>query len=65
MLRHYKIGAAIADLRTRRKFGILVESVITTDHSFIRFHGRNASSNYWYNYRYSKEELGSWVKKIS
>ena len=57
MLWHYNIGAVIADLRTRGKFGIFVESVITTDHSFIRFHGRNASSNYWYNYRYSKEDL--------
>ena len=25
MLRHYKIGTAITDLRTRRKFGILVK----------------------------------------
>lgn len=65
MLRHYNIGAAIADLPPEENLEFLSESVIPTDHSFIRFHGRNAPGDYWYNYRYSNEELGSWVKKIS
>jgi uncharacterized protein YecE (DUF72 family) len=65
MLRHYNIGAAIADLSPEENLEFLSESVMTTDHSFIRFHGRNASSDYCYNYRYSNEELGSYVKKIS
>jgi uncharacterized protein YecE (DUF72 family) len=43
----------------------------TTDTGYIRFHGRNASQWYHhqesyerYNYLYTLEELGEWVKKI-
>jgi uncharacterized protein YecE (DUF72 family) len=38
--------------------------VTTTDHSFIRFHGRNTKGHYWYNYLYNKEELKPWVQKV-
>jgi uncharacterized protein YecE (DUF72 family) len=44
----------------------LSNSIVTsTDHSIIRFHGRNTSSgHYWYNYLYTKNELEPWVYKV-
>ena len=39
--------------------------VSSSDHSFVRFHGRNTSSgHYWYNYLYTKKELEPWVNKL-
>ena len=40
--------------------------VSSSDHSFVRFHGRNTSSgHYWYNYLYIKKELEPWVDRIT
>lgn len=38
------------------------DTVVTTDFSFIRFHGRGAAP--WYNYRYSDGEIKSWAPKV-
>lgn len=35
---------------------------VTTDFSYIRWHGRGTAI--WYDYRYSKEELEEWVPRI-
>ena len=38
----------------------------SSDHSFVRFHGRNtSSSHHWYHYLYTKKELEPWVNKIT
>ncbi len=40
--------------------------VSSSDHSFVRFYGRNTSSgHYWYNYLYIKKELEPWVDRIT
>jgi uncharacterized protein YecE (DUF72 family) len=44
------------------KLQFLSQSVIIANHSFIRWHGRNARHRY--NYLYSKEELKLWVDKV-
>jgi uncharacterized protein YecE (DUF72 family) len=44
------------------KLQFLSESIITANHSFIRWHGRNAKHRY--NYLYSKSELKPWVDKV-
>ncbi|MGI0032488.1 MAG: DUF72 domain-containing protein [Nitrososphaeraceae archaeon] len=36
--------------------------MFTANHSFIRWHGRNAKHRY--NYLYSKEELKPWTDKV-
>lgn len=38
------------------------EIKLTSDIAYIRWHGRGKAM--WYNYRYSKEELESWVPKL-
>ena len=43
----------------------LSDVVITADHSFMRFHGRNIKGHYWYNYLYSKQELEPWIEKVN
>ena len=66
MLRHYNITAVMTDSPARENLQFLSDITITSaDHPFIRFHGRNAKDHYWYNYLYSKEELGPWVEKVS
>src|ERR1043165_2648322 len=66
MLRHYNIATVMTDSPAKENLQFLSDITITTaDHSFIRFHGRNTKGHYWYNYLYSKEELKSWVEKVS
>jgi uncharacterized protein YecE (DUF72 family) len=66
MLRHYNITAVMTDSPARENLQFLFDITITNaDHSFIRFHGRNAKDHYWYNYLYGKEELKPWVEKVS
>jgi uncharacterized protein YecE (DUF72 family) len=66
MLRHYNIAAVMTDSPARENLQFLSDITITTaDHSFIRFHKRNAIDHYWYNYLYSKEELKPWAQKVS
>lgn len=38
------------------------DTVVTADFAFIRWHGRG--SRPWYNYRYSDNELSTWVPKV-
>jgi uncharacterized protein YecE (DUF72 family) len=65
MLKHYNIAAVITDSPPKENLQFLSEVVITADHSFIRFHGRNTTGHYWYNYLYTNEELKQWVEKVS
>jgi uncharacterized protein YecE (DUF72 family) len=62
MLKHYDIAAVMTDSPERDKLQFLSETIVTANHSFIRWHGRNAK--YSYNYLYSKEELKPWVDKV-
>ena len=65
MLKHYNIAAVITDSPSKENLQFLSDVIITSDHSFVRFHGRNIKGHYWYNYLYSKQELKPWVEKIS
>ncbi|HJR48613.1 MAG TPA: DUF72 domain-containing protein [Nitrososphaeraceae archaeon] len=65
MLKHYNIAAVMTDSPAKENLEFLSEVTVTTsDHSFIRFHGRNTKGHYWYDYRYSKEELKPWIEKV-
>ena len=65
MLKHYNIAAVITDSPSKENLQFLSDVIITSDHSFVRFHGRNIKGHYWYNYLYSKQELKPWIEKIS
>jgi uncharacterized protein YecE (DUF72 family) len=65
MLKHYNIAAVITDSPPKENLLFLSDVVVTADHSFIRFHGRNTKGHYWYNYLYTKEELKPWIEKVS
>jgi uncharacterized protein YecE (DUF72 family) len=62
MLRHYNVAAVMTD-SPDPKLSYLSDVILTADHSFIRFHGRN--KGYWYNYLYEEEELKPWTEKIN
>jgi uncharacterized protein YecE (DUF72 family) len=62
LLKHYNIAAVMTDSPKQDKLQFLSERIVTANHSFIRWHGRNAKHRY--NYLYSKEELKPWVEKI-
>jgi uncharacterized protein YecE (DUF72 family) len=62
MLRHYNVAAVMTD-SPDPKLRYLSDVTSTSDHSFIRFHGRN--KDYWYNYLYQAEELKSWTEKVN
>jgi len=64
MLKHYNIAAVMTDSPARENLQFLSDVIITADHSFIRFHGRNTKGHYWYNYLYSDQELRPWVGKV-
>ena len=60
MLKHYNIATVMTDSPAKENLEFLSDVTVTSsDHSFIRFHGRNAKGHYWYNYLYSEEELES------
>jgi uncharacterized protein YecE (DUF72 family) len=61
MLRHYNVANVITDSPSP-ELQFLSDIVLTADHSFIRFHGRN--NGYWYNYLYTEQELKPWVQKV-
>jgi uncharacterized protein YecE (DUF72 family) len=64
-LKHYNIAAVMTDSPAKENLEFLSEVTVTTsDHSFIRFHGRNTKGHYWYDYLYSKEELKPWIEKV-
>jgi uncharacterized protein YecE (DUF72 family) len=62
MLRHYNVAAVMTD-SPDPKLRYLSDIILTADHSFIRFHGRN--KGYWYNYLYEEEELKPWTEKVN
>ena len=62
MLQHYNVAAVTTD-SPDPKLQYLSDIVLTADHSFIRFHGRNIG--YWYNYLYTEEELKPWTERVS
>lgn len=62
LLRQYNIAAVMTDSPEPDNLQFLSESIVTANHSFIRWHGRNARRRY--NYLYSKEELNPWVEKV-
>jgi uncharacterized protein YecE (DUF72 family) len=62
LLKHYNIASVITD-SPDPKLRFLAEPIVTADHAFIRFHGRN--KGFWYNYLYSKKELEPWAEKVN
>jgi uncharacterized protein YecE (DUF72 family) len=63
LLRHYNIASVMTDSPTQDKLQFLSEVTVTSsNHAFIRWHGRNAKHRY--NYLYSKEELTPWINKV-
>jgi uncharacterized protein YecE (DUF72 family) len=62
MLKHYNIAAVMTDSPREDKLQYFSEITVTANHSFIRWHGRNAKHRY--NYLYSKEELKPWANKV-
>ncbi len=61
MLKHYDVAAVMTD-SPDPSLQYLSEIALTSDHVFVRLHGRN--KGFWYNYLYSKEELKPWVGKV-
>ncbi len=62
MLKHYNIAAVMTD-SPDEGLQYLSDVIVTADHSFVRWHGRNRKL--WYDYLYSKEELKPWVGKLT
>jgi uncharacterized protein YecE (DUF72 family) len=62
MLKHYNIATVLIDSPAKDNLQFLSEVVVTANHSFIRWHGRDL--HHRYNYLYSEEELKPWVGKI-
>jgi uncharacterized protein YecE (DUF72 family) len=62
LLKHYNIAAVMTDSPPGDKLQFLSEVIVTANHSFIRWHGRD--SKHRYNYLYSKQDLNPWVNKI-
>lgn len=62
LLNHYNIAAIMTDSPAQDKLQFLSGVIVTANHSFIRWHGRNAK--FRYNYLYSNEELNPWVSKV-
>jgi uncharacterized protein YecE (DUF72 family) len=62
LLRHYSIATVMTD-SPDPDLQYLSDIAITADRAFIRIHGRN--KGFWYNYRYSKQELQPWADKIN
>jgi uncharacterized protein YecE (DUF72 family) len=62
LLKHYNIAAVMTDSPESDKLQFLSEPIITANHSFIRWHGRQVKPRY--NYLYSRDELKPWVDKV-
>lgn len=62
LLKHYNIAAVMTDSPTPDKLQFLSQPLVTANHSFIRWHGRQVKPRY--NYLYSKNELEPWVDKV-
>jgi len=61
MLKHYGVAVVMTD-SPDPNLHFLSDIVVTADHAFVRWHGRN--SIFWYDYLYSKDELKPWADKI-
>ena len=65
LLKHHNISNVITDSPEKENLSFLSNSIVSSpDHSFVRFHGRNTSGHYWYNYLYTKKELEPWIDKV-
>jgi uncharacterized protein YecE (DUF72 family) len=66
LLKHHNIANVITDSPEKENLSFLSNSIVSSsDHSFVRFHGRNTTGgHYWYNYLYSKKELEPWINKV-
>ena len=65
LLKHHNIANVITDSPEKENLSFLSNSVVSSlEHSIVRFHGRNTSGHYWYNYLYSKKELEPWIDKV-
>ena len=62
LLKHYNIAAVLTDSPEPDKLQFLSEPIVTANHSFIRWHGRQVKPRY--NYLYSRDELRPWVDKV-
>jgi uncharacterized protein YecE (DUF72 family) len=62
MLKHYRIAAVMTDSPEQDNLQFLSQAIVTANHCFIRWHGRQIKPRY--NYLYSREELKPWVDKI-
>jgi len=62
MLKHYGIAAVMTDSPEQDNVQFLSQAIVTANHCFIRWHGRQGKPRY--NYLYSREELRSWVDKV-
>jgi uncharacterized protein YecE (DUF72 family) len=63
MLKHYNIAAVMMDAPEPDKLQFLSQPIVTANHTFIRWHGRQVKPRY--KYLYSKEELKPWVDKLN
>lgn len=61
LLKHYNIASVMTD-SPDPALQFLSDVSVTADHAFIRLHGRK--QGYWYNYKYSREELKPWAEKV-
>ena len=65
LLKHHNIANVITDSPEKENLSFLSNSVVSSlEHSIVRFHGRNTSGHYWYNYLYSKKELEPRIDKV-
>jgi uncharacterized protein YecE (DUF72 family) len=62
MLKHYGIAAVMTDSPEQDNLQFLSQAIVTANHCFIRWHGRQVKPRY--NYLYSREELRPWVDKV-
>ena len=62
MLKHYGIAAVMTDSPEHDNLQFLSQAIVTANHSFIRWHGRQIKPRH--NYLYSREELKPWVDKV-
>jgi uncharacterized protein YecE (DUF72 family) len=62
LLKHYNIAAVMTDSPESDKLQFLAEPIVSANHTFIRWHGRQVKPRY--NYLYSRDELKPWADKI-
>lgn len=63
MLKHYNIAVVMTDSPEPDKLQFLSQPIVTANHTFIRWHGRQVKPRY--KYLYSKDELKPWIDKLN